>query len=410
MNRISLFLLLCSSQLMAQRPGIQFEDSLSWPQLLAKVKQSNKYLFVDCYATWCGPCKYMAQNVFPLPEVGAYINEKFVAVSIQMDRTPKDPERIRTWYSVADSIAGKYGVSAYPTYIIFSPEGIPVHRFAGAVKDPEKFIAKVGDAFDPDKQYYTVIGAYREHLEDSTFLSKALALSIGQGDRGTASEIGDAYMACLKDPYSAKSLPFVMGAVQGPHGRTFELLLSRPDKVDSALGPDVAERFMAEIIFAHEIKPLLNGGHNIEWEQLSKRLRKEFGDVGERAALIGEIQYYRGRKAAPEFDRAMARYMDLYGSRFSSYDLNESAWAVFQVSHEKKLLVKALHWSHRSIAGYPDCDWEFLDTYANLLYKVGNTKEAIEWEARAIALAKVPHQKEDFQRSLEKMKAGQKTW
>ena len=31
--------------------GINFEQGLSWPQVLEKAKAGNKYIFVDCYAS-----------------------------------------------------------------------------------------------------------------------------------------------------------------------------------------------------------------------------------------------------------------------------------------------------------------------------------------------------------------------
>ncbi len=36
---------------------IHFENGLSWEQIKEKAKAEHKYIFVDCYATWCGPCK-----------------------------------------------------------------------------------------------------------------------------------------------------------------------------------------------------------------------------------------------------------------------------------------------------------------------------------------------------------------
>ena len=43
--------------------GIHFVNGLSWQEVLQKAKAENKYIFVDCYATWCGPCKAMDKEV-----------------------------------------------------------------------------------------------------------------------------------------------------------------------------------------------------------------------------------------------------------------------------------------------------------------------------------------------------------
>jgi hypothetical protein len=50
---------------------------------------------------------------------------------------------------------------------------------------------------------------------------------------------------------------------------------------------------------------------------------------------------------------------------------------------------------------------DYFDTYANLLYKLGHTKEAIEWEEKAVKLK--PDEK-TFTKTLEQMKKGEPTY
>ncbi|MDQ2721558.1 MAG: thioredoxin domain-containing protein [Bacteroidota bacterium] len=59
----------------AQEKGIKFEHGITWSQVLAKAKTENKYIFVDCYTTWCGPCKQMDATVFPVEDVGNFFNK-----------------------------------------------------------------------------------------------------------------------------------------------------------------------------------------------------------------------------------------------------------------------------------------------------------------------------------------------
>ncbi len=40
--------------------GIKFEDG-NFSSLLAKAKKDKKLIFLDAYASWCGPCKLMAK-------------------------------------------------------------------------------------------------------------------------------------------------------------------------------------------------------------------------------------------------------------------------------------------------------------------------------------------------------------
>src|ERR1700744_5232469 len=70
--------------------GIHFETGKTWDQVLAKAKSEKKYIFVDCYATWCGPCKMMDRDIYPKDSVGNYMNSRYVSVKVQMDKTTMD--------------------------------------------------------------------------------------------------------------------------------------------------------------------------------------------------------------------------------------------------------------------------------------------------------------------------------
>ena len=54
-------------------PGIVFFKG-SLKDAKAKAKKENKLIFIDCYTTWCGPCKNMSKKTFVNKEVGEYYN------------------------------------------------------------------------------------------------------------------------------------------------------------------------------------------------------------------------------------------------------------------------------------------------------------------------------------------------
>lgn len=93
-----------------------------------------------------------------------------------------------------------------------------------------------------------------------------------------------------------------------------------------------------------------------------------------------------------------------------SQALNEVAWGFFEMVTDTKSLENALLWSKRSLEIYPD-NHMFLDTYANLVYKLGRKEEAITKETEALKIAK--NKKSDtkfYEAALLKMKVGEKTW
>ena len=58
----------------------------TWQQALEQARKENKLIFMDCYTSWCGPCKMLAKEVFTDPEVAAFFNEKFVNVKVDMEK------------------------------------------------------------------------------------------------------------------------------------------------------------------------------------------------------------------------------------------------------------------------------------------------------------------------------------
>lgn len=114
----------------AQNEGVNFVEGKSLYEVLQMAKKANKLAFVDCYATWCGPCRMMASREFPKKEAGAFFNAKFINAKFDMEA------------GEGPSISEKYKIEAYPTFLILNAEGKEVARIVGADRI-DNFIATV---------------------------------------------------------------------------------------------------------------------------------------------------------------------------------------------------------------------------------------------------------------------------
>lgn len=94
-----------------------------------------------------------------------------------------------------------------------------------------------------------------------------------------------------------------------------------------------------------------------------------------------------------------------------SSKLNSIATELFEKVSDPILLEKAVRWSERSLELKPN-DVNFMDTYANLLYKLGRTNEAIIVEEKALNLSMDSASAINnlIKETIRKMKAGEKTW
>lgn len=52
--------------------GVKFEDC-SFSEVLEKAKKENKPVFIDCFTVWCGPCKVLSNQIFPMKPVGDFL-------------------------------------------------------------------------------------------------------------------------------------------------------------------------------------------------------------------------------------------------------------------------------------------------------------------------------------------------
>lgn len=410
MKKLVVALLLLSPVLLfAQNDGIQFTEGMSWSQVKAKAKAENKYIFMDCFTTWCGPCKYMSANIFPMKSVGDMMNKNFVAVAVQLDTTEKDNDFIKSWYQDGHDIANDYKVKAYPTYLYFSPDGKLVHRAVGS-SPADEFLTKATNALNPAKQYYTLLAKYNAGKKDSGFLRSMALTALDAYDMETANKVAKDYLATQPNLYTTGNLEFVKQFTQSSKDKGFEMMLKNGNKVDAVLGKGVSAGIVQQIILSEEVIKNIprKTGEKPDWDAITASLKSKYPVQADEVLAKGQIIYYQYfTKDWKSFEPAIVSYMKKYGANASADDLNNYAWTVFQNCDDMTCVAEALDWSKRSFA--ENQNPMFMDTYANILYKLGKKEEAMTWEQKAIDLS-AEGDKESLQQNLDKMKNGEKTW
>jgi thioredoxin-related protein len=442
--------------------GVSFDGS-SWQQVLQKAKREKKMIFLDCYASWCGPCKLMDQNVYSSDRVAAFFNERFICVKLQMDTSKKDGQDIQHHYEDAHDILVKYGVKAYPTFLFFDADGKAVHRGVG-YQDTVTVIKMGLDAMDPGKQYYTLKGKYEkeEWLTPSDFMLLAWTAKRLEGDEAGhriakayidglshdalmdsvnlefmyffTSSMKDRGFSMFKDSAAAmvKVLPRL--SVEVSHGLVVKLLYdeevrpfetSKEGKPDwdrikgnlekyGPIGRKCMEVYRPKLIFGSVVKPVMKADPN--WEKTLALIEQQRMGEQEKYLFAYVIQYYETRlkhdstEDIRDLFACGKYYLDHFTDVAKAPQHNEIAFEIFKRDTVRDDLEVALQWGKYSVdSAEMDDPWkpDYLDTYANLLYKLGQRREAIGWEEKAVTARPKDKLLVD---ALEKMKAGKPTW
>lgn len=232
----------------SQETGMQFEKGISWQQILLKAKKENKCIFVDCYTTWCGPCKFMAKDIFPLKETGDAVNPNYICVGMQIDSTDKDPEFVKLAYQDAHMIETNYNIRAYPTFLYFNPEGKLVHRTEGSTKNAADFILNTKNAMNPDKQYYSLIEKFWSGNRDTLMLESLTNLAIQNENGFLADSVMRVWLPLIQNVYTADRLKMIGQIEIKPETPEFDLFYHHTEKIDRLIKPDYAEYIVMNAI------------------------------------------------------------------------------------------------------------------------------------------------------------------
>lgn len=407
MKKILLFLLILPFAVIGQEKGITFEHGLNWSQIKEKAKKENKFIFVDLFTTWCGPCKYMSASVFPQTKVGDFFNSKFVNAKIQMDKTDKDSEEVKAWYEEAERFGKDYKIAAYPTFLIFNPQGELVHRMVGG-GDADEFIERSKDALKPETQYYALLKAFNENPTDLSLAHRMVRAANTAYDEATVTQAEDIIISHTKPENLTKECAaYLVANTRTSRSKAFELLRDNPEKIDALLEKNgAANRVLATVAINEVLGTKIDFNTEPNWEALKTEISDKYTNINfDPIFKLMKAQYYVQSRNWSSLTNIVDSY--LTSEDLNSNQLNSYAWEIFENSTDAACLDAALKWSKRAVE--QDVKSAYLDTYANLLYKKGDKINAIKWQEEALSLATEGEQ-DNYQDTLAKMKSDIPTW
>ena len=113
--------------------GVVFHEG-TLKEAIAEAAATDKYLFVELFATWCGPCRVM-ERTLATDEVGEFMNPRFVSVRYDVDK------------ATGSLLARANGVRSIPTCLVLNGKGEVVGQIVGS-SSPDRFISSMRRLLD----------------------------------------------------------------------------------------------------------------------------------------------------------------------------------------------------------------------------------------------------------------------
>jgi thioredoxin-related protein len=402
--------------------GVHFEHNLSWSQVKEKARLENKYIFVDCYASWCAPCKQMDRNIFSSESVMEYMDKYFVCVKVQMDTSKNDDEQIRAWYAEAHQIRVENCIRMFPSFLFFSPNGEIVHRGSG-YKDVNGFI-KLGEAaMDSSKQFYSLLRNYESGTKTYAMLPYLIQATEEYGNTRLSDSIKQDYLQnylynlSADQLYTRKNLVFIGSFLQTSREKGFDMFYRHDQKIDEIIGKKgYAKGVVEDILYNELVSPQLMPDRMYktgepDWKALRSTIKSRYrGPYADDLVVRAKLKWYKTQKDWPMVSQYTIIKIERlpYDTTLSGSNLlNNNIWFyIFNHCNDRKALLKSIRWQEAIVKKYPQ-NSTFIDTYANLLYKIGKLPQAITWQQKAALLS--PGDK-DIADHLMKMQRNEPTW
>ncbi len=356
--------------------GITFKKDLSFEDALALAEKEGKPIFMDCYTTWCGPCKWMSANIFTRQDVGNYYNENFICLKVDMEK------------GEGIELAKRYKVKGYPTLLWLNAKGELLNVKLGASQEPKDYL-KMGEEALGEKTNMVYLAQKKAQMKDEVDF---MALYLDKFS--TAGLLEDVELEAYYERQPLEvwldeaHFGVIWSNVREAESPLFQKLVSNYEEVLDARGAD-AERFFSGVLYSSlltEYFRLKKEEKLDEWPMAQEEILVAIPENLKDRAIFETKLYLNARNK--EWDQ----YCEVCFTGVRKYYWNDAnllntvAWNVFENSTNEKNLEEALVWAERAVELAPE-DHAILDTYANLLLVNGLAKEALEIEEKALELA-----------------------
>lgn len=383
LRKLSLLAFLFSLSLSSFAQGIEFFHG-TWEEALVKAEVEGKLIFVDAYTTWCGPCKKMSANVFPVAEVGDVFNANFINVKLDMEK--------------AESVSFRkvHPVRAYPTLLWVNSKDEAVHTSVGG-KQVSSLISVAKEAIAKQDDLEALAAEWEAGDRDPKLAFTYIRALVRRQEPHL--KVANDYLRNQKDLTSPDNLNIIQVAATNADSRIFDLLMKNKAALIALNGQDEFDASVKRAVNATKAKALEFKNPSL-LETAVKKLSAVDPAAGKQLELEGEFEMAGKGTDEKAFIKAMKNYLKKGVS--GDADRLQEAYQVAASSKfitNEKVLDMAIEAASASAAAADDGGFEKYYRLANFLFKQDRTEQALNYAKLAKEL--MPAGKANYARAVD---------
>ena len=340
-------------------------------KVLKRASTENKLVFIDCYTSWCGPCKWMEKNVFNNKETANFYNANFINYKIDMEKG-EGPEFRKT-----------QNVHSYPTYLFLNGKGELVHM-AMSKMNVENFIQEGKNAINPKQALGIMAEKYQQNKLNNDELSD-YAVALNKRRDSKSKEVFAKLIATANaswfDTLSGWKLIESFIADDTPE------LLRNLEKYNkhyiAMVGKEKVNAVYRRLLLYKMYKSSKDQDAVVFFKQLDSL--KELGSSPRDIAII-VCQYHLDGKDASKFITASNYYVDNVLKKDYETIVYLARLGLFKGKDNPEILRQSAQLTRKAYDINPN-DYGTVSTFAQIQNIVGNKEEAIKAAELAVKMA-----------------------
>lgn len=380
------FLVSLGSSIINFAQNINFQDNMEFSEILKKAKTENKIIFLDAYASWCGPCKMMEKNVFNKESVQEYYNANFINVRFDMEK------------GEGMDLARIYGVRSYPTFLFIDGDGKIIYKSMGY--QPEKEFLETGkNAKKTTEEVVTKRLQFEKGEKDLSFL-KQLFFETYKIEIDFAKKVAERYFQNKKDKNFSKEEAFMLfNILKSSDSPYYQLFIDNKTEITKY----ISEKAYSDFDTSIKLNTLLQEAINKEINEIDdeKYLKNAVNITSEKEAnkVLNDFKmnYYFSVKNFDKFTETSLKYFQNENEQRKN-KLMEISYIIAENVKNKDLLTVPTKWVEKSVNENENLDNTYI--LAKLYFTMEKNSDAKIYALKSFNLSKKIGRNTDLQEKL----------